>query len=66
MSEFDSEEIEINQYSGQTNGALAEWILCTGVKSRRSWFNSTGHHRNDKCKMKKNGTGTTAMEEIKR
>lgn len=23
---------------------MAEWILCTGVKSRRSWFNSTEHH----------------------
>ena len=26
MSEFDDEEIVINQYSSQTNGALAEWI----------------------------------------
>jgi hypothetical protein len=26
MSEFDNEEIEINQYSFQTNGALAEWM----------------------------------------
>lgn len=25
-------------------GALAEWI-CTGVKSRKSWFDSTGHHQ---------------------
>lgn len=27
MSEFDDEEIEISQYSSQTNGALAEWIF---------------------------------------
>lgn len=26
MSEFDSEEIVISQYSLQTKGALAEWI----------------------------------------
>lgn len=26
MSEFDSEEKVISQYSLQTNGALAEWI----------------------------------------
>jgi hypothetical protein len=42
--EFDDEEIVINQYPYQTKGALAEWIVCAGVKSRRSWFDSTGRH----------------------
>lgn len=42
--EFDSEETVINQkICDKQIGALAEWILCTGVKSRGSWFNSTEH-----------------------
>ncbi len=47
--EFDSEETVINQkICDKQIGALAEWILCTGVKSRRSWFNSTEHHKEKK------------------
>jgi hypothetical protein len=45
VNEFDDEETGISQYSSQTTGALAEWNICTGVKSRISWFNSTGHHQ---------------------
>lgn len=44
MGEFDSEEKVINQYSSQTKWCFGRMDICTGVKSRTSWFNSTEHH----------------------
>jgi hypothetical protein len=48
MSEFDNEEKDLDQYLLQTARCFGRMAKCTGVKSRISWFNSTGHHLDGK------------------